>query len=110
MVNYERKKKVLRKAGPLSAQMLKQKTKLRLKNRRTRERLKEFIREVRSRNDEGYSASQLLKSYIPDLGGEVPVTEAEIKAEMKKQDHHIQLLTQIPSPCNLGPMNLWANL
>ena len=74
------------KARKLCTKVLRQKTKLRLKNRRKRQRLKKFIVEVRARKGEGYSASQLLKSYIPDLGGEEKIPDTEVTAEMKKQD------------------------
>ena len=75
-----------RRDQKLSTKVSRATTKLRLKNRRKRERLKKFIREVRARKDEGYSAAQLLKSYIPDLGGEEKIPEADVTAEVKKQD------------------------
>ena len=92
MVSNAEKRSKARRDRKLSAKVLRQKAKLRLKNKRTRERLRKFIAEVRARNAEGYSASQLLKSYIPDLGGEDKIPEAEVTAEVTKQDIPKQLI------------------
>ena len=48
--------------------------------------LKEFMREVKIRKGEGYSAAQLLASHIPDIGVEVRVSEAEVSAALKRAE------------------------
>ena len=96
MVNRQGTKDAMIGQGrSLSGNMLRALAKMRLKRKRAREGLSTFLREVRSRKAEGYSAAQLLRSYIPDLGGENKVPEADIKAEMKKHDF-LFLLMGVP--------------
>ena len=78
------KKKALRTFSKVSDKVLRAKTKRKLVNRRRRDQLNEFLAELRSREAEGYSARQLIKSHIPDIGGEVKVSDAEVTAALKR--------------------------
>ena len=46
--------------------------------------LKDFMREVKIRQGEGYSAAQLIASHIPDIGAEVRVSEGEVSGALRK--------------------------
>ena len=43
-----------------------------------------FLAEVRAREGQGYSVRQLVKSHIPDIGGEVKVSEAEVVSKVRE--------------------------
>ena len=45
--------------------------------------MKEFMAELRSRADEGYSTRQLMDSLIPDIGREMKVSASEVTAALK---------------------------
>ena len=92
IVNSVEMMRKARRDQKLSTKASRKKTKLWLKRKRTRERLRRFIAEVRARMGQACSASQLLKSYIPDLGGEEKIPEAEVTAEVTKQEHHAKLI------------------
>jgi hypothetical protein len=48
--------------------------------------MREFLQELRARAAEGYSVRQLIKSHIPDVGGEIKVSAAEVTAALQSHD------------------------
>ena len=56
---------------------------MKLKHRKRKQQMAEFLGEIRARKDEGYSVRQLIKSHIPDIGSEIKVTEEEVKAALE---------------------------
>ena len=48
--------------------------------------MREFLAEVRARAAEGYSARQLMRSLIPDIGTELKVKEAEVTAAVAARE------------------------
>ena len=67
------------------SKILRAKARRKLVLKKRRGQLKDFLSELRSRQAEGYSARQLIKSHIPDIGSEVQVNDAEVTAALK---HH----------------------
>ena len=93
------KKTALMKLTKVSDKLLRAKTKRKLVNRKRRGQLNEFLAELRSREAEGYSARQLIKSHIPDIGGEVKVSDAEVTAALKRH----QAAARIPNYFIIDP-------
>ena len=48
--------------------------------------MKDFVQEIRARAAEGYSVRQLMKSHIPDVGGEVKIPAAEVTAALTQRE------------------------
>ena len=69
----------------LDAKTLRAKVRRKLLRRKKNEEMKEFMAELRSRADEGYSTRQLMDSLIPDIGREMKVSASEVTAALK---HH----------------------
>ena len=67
----------------LDLKALRAKTRRKLVRRKKRCQMKEFLAEVRSRADEGYSTRQLMSSLIPGIGTEVKVADSEVTAALK---------------------------
>ena len=66
--------------------MLRARMRKRLRHRREKEMMSEFRGEVARREAQGYSAEQLLRSHVPQVGDEVKITEAEVNAALKLED------------------------
>ena len=60
--------------------------KRKLVRRKAKQSMQEFLAELRARAAEGYSARQLMKSHIPDIGSEAKIPEAEVTAALAKRE------------------------
>ena len=67
----------------LDPKTLRAKVRMKLVRRKRKEEMKEFMAELRSRADEGYSTRQLMDSLIPDIGREIKVSASEVTAALK---------------------------
>ena len=67
----------------LDPKTLRAKVRRKLLRRKKNEEMKEFMAELRSRADEGYSTRQLMDSLIPDIGREMKVSASEVTAALK---------------------------
>ena len=70
----------------LSKQASRLRVKTKLKNMKRKAHMKSFLEEVRAHQDSGYSCEQLLRSFVPDIGGEIKVSAAEVKASMEREE------------------------
>ena len=70
----------------ISKQVLRAKSKKRLVRTKKKREMKAFIAEIRERSDEGFSARQLMRSHIPEIGAEVKVAAAEVTAALEKHE------------------------
>ena len=75
---------------------------MKLVHRKRKEEMKEFMAELRSRADEGYSTRQLMDSLIPDIGREMKVSASEVTAALQSHEV-IQFL-----PVAAIPLFFWA--
>ena len=85
--NGEKQSKKTRR-GPekIDKKIVRAKTKRRLVRHKANKMLREYLAELRSRAAEGYSVRQLIKSHIPEIGGEIKVSDAEVTAAMQKRE------------------------
>jgi hypothetical protein len=67
----------------LNTKVVRAKMRLKLVNHKRRGQMREFLEELRARAAEGYSVRQLIKSHIPDVGGEIKVSAAEVTAAVQ---------------------------
>ena len=70
----------------LGKQALRLRARTRLRNAKRRGQMRSFLQEVHFRHKQGYSEDQLLRSFVPDVGDEVKITEAEVTEEVGRQD------------------------
>ena len=70
----------------LTQKMRRARMKKKLARRERKSQFKTFMKEVKSRAGEGYSMAQLMDSHIPDIGGEVKVSEAQITAALQQEE------------------------
>ena len=73
----------------LDAKLLRAKVRRKLLKKKRKAEIGAFLIEARARQDEGYSMRQLVKSHIPDIGGEVKVAEREVTAEMRMREERL---------------------
>ena len=66
----------------LSNKVVRAKTKRKLVRKKAKQSMKDFLAELRTRSDEGYSMRQLIKSHIPAIGDEKKISEAEVTAAL----------------------------
>ena len=78
----------------LDAKTLRAKVRRKLVKQRKKAEIKEFLSEIRSRADEGYSTRQLMSSLIPDIGSELKIAASEVTAALK--DHEVAFCGQPP--------------
>ena len=88
--------------------------KQRLRTKKRRSELKEFLSEMRARKDEGYSVRQLIKSHIPDIGTEMKIPASEVTEAMKQDEVHIyrtrtqELFSYLGGGTISGPPPSWG--
>ena len=73
---------------------LRAKVRRKLVRKKKKDEIKEFLSEIRSRADEGYSTRQLMSSLIPDIGSELKIAASEVTAALK--DHEVAFCGQPP--------------
>ena len=73
----------------LNNKVVRAKMRLKLVRHKRRGQMREFLEELRARAAEGYSVRQLIKSHIPDVGGEIKVSAAEVTAAL--QSHEVDI-------------------
>ena len=96
MVTKAEKQSEVRRDRKLTKKALRQRLKKRLWHKKKKARMSLFMDEVTRRSKQGYSAAQLLRSHVPEVGAELKVTEAEVNAALKIEEHFPRFLG---SPC-----------
>ena len=77
----------------IDKQLVRAKTKRRLLRKKRASQIQSCLAELRSREAEGYSARQLIRSHIPEVGGEMKVSEKEVTAAIEAQQVAILSIT-----------------